>query len=262
MKKIFAIFVVFACAVTCVSQAAVNIKKASPVATTKANATETATSLLPTVVGLVGSVQNLQAQQQQLTADCTPTSDEISTVNDLVKEWAKLGETTPDSAVSGLGGKDCTDAFQNHLEFDDDNEACYEVFRTEADKNTVWFGFPKVSSGKKCKDGNSKNCTVVSNIYDIFGKISFSDADYTKAEATKIAKLKEKAERCAPSRIAAQKRELYGGFLTQALGSIGQSTGAAGTSSVLDAVSSMGGSGDLKSVLPSLGQMATQVVDK
>ena len=261
MKKIFTIFVVFACAVTRVSQAAVNIKKAAPVATKKANATDTATSLLPTVVNLVGSVQTLQAQQQQLTADCTPTSDEISTVNDLVKEWAKLGETTPDSAVSGLGGKDCTDAFQNHLNYDDEDESCYEIF-TGTDQGTVWEGFPKVSSGKKCKDGNSKNCTVVSNIYDIFGKIPFGNEDYTKAEATKVAKLKEKAERCAPSRIAAQKRELYGGFLTQTLGSIGQSTGAAGTASVLDAVSSMGGSGDLKTMLPSLGQMATQVVDK
>ena len=262
MKKIFTIFVVCACAVTCVSQAAVNIKKAAPVATKKADATETATSLLPTVVGLVGSVQNLQAQQQQLTADCAATSDEINTVNDLVKEWAKLGETTAAAAVSGLGDRDCTDAFQYHLDFDDDNESCYEVFKTKADEKTVWNGFPKVSSGKKCKDGNGKNCTTVSNIYDIFERIPFSNADYTKAEAKKIAQLKEKAGRCAPSKIAAQKRELYGGFLTQTLSSVGQSTGAAGTASVLDAVSSMGGSGDLKSMLPSLGQMATQTMDK
>lgn len=262
MKKVFAIFVVFICAVTCVSQAAVNIKKAAPVATKKANATETATSLVPTVVGLVGGIQNLQNQQRQLTADCAPTSDEISTVNALVKEWAKIGETKADDAHSGLGDRDCTDSFQYHLDFDDDNEKCYEVFRTGADQDTVWVNFPKVSSGKKCKDGNSKNCTVVSNIWEIFEKIPFGNDDYTQSEATKIAKLKEKAERCSDSKIKAAKAELYGGFLTQTLSSVGQTTGASGTASVLNAVTSMGGSGDLKSVLPSLGSMATQMVDK
>lgn len=262
MKKVLSIFVICACTATCVSQAAVNIKKAAPVATKKADATETATSLLPTVVGLVGNVQNLQAQQKQLTADCTPTSDEISTVNDLVKEWAKLGETTPENAHSGLGDRDCTGAFQYHLEFDDEKEKCYEVFKTSADEGTVWYEFPKVSSGQRCKEGNKKNCAVETNMYEIFAKIPFGNADYTKAEATKIAKLKEKAERCSDSRIKAAKAELYGGFLTQTLSSVGQSTGAAGTSSVLDAVSSMGGSGDLKSMLPSLGSMATQAMDK
>lgn len=261
MKKIFAVFVICACAVTWVSQAAVNVKKAAPVATKKASAAESATSLVPTVVGLVSSVQNLQAQQQQLTADCTPTSDEINMVNDLVKEWAKLGETKPEDAHSGLGDRDCTGGFPTHLKFDDDTDKCYEVFKTSADKDTVWENFPKVSSGKRCKDGD-KNCTVETNIYDIFAKIPFSNADYTKAEATKVAKLKEKAERCSPSRIKAAKAELYGGFLTQTLSSVGQSTGAAGTTSVLNAVSSMGGSGDLKSMLPSLGEVATQMVDK
>lgn len=260
MKKVFAFLIVFACAVTSMSQAAVNIKKAAPVATKKTEAAESATSLLPTVIGLVGNVKNLQAQQQQLSADCAPTSDEINTVNDLVKEWAKLGETTPDSAASGLGDRQCNGSYQTFLDLYD--EPCYETFASSVDSGTVWENFPKVSSGNKCKDGNSKNCTQVSNLYDIFVKIPFSDEDYTKAEARKIAALKEKAQRCAPSKLAAAKRELYGGFLTQTLGSIGQTSGAAGTASVLDAVSSMGGSGDIKSMLPSLGQMATQVMDK
>jgi len=264
MKKVLSILIVFLCAATSVSQAAVNVKKAAPVATKKADATESATSLLPTVIGLVTNVKALQAQQQQLTADCAPTSDEINTVNDLVKEWAKLGETNASDAVSGLGNRDCNGGYQAFINLYGDNskEACYETFVSSADKYTVWQDFPKVSSGKKCSDGGSKNCKTVSNIYDIFAKIPFGDEDYTKAEAKKVAQLKEKALRCAPSKINAAKAELYGGFLTQTLSSVGQSTGAAGTASVLEAVSSMGGSGDVKSMLPSLGQMATQMVDK
>jgi len=261
MKRVLAFFVVFVCAVTSVSQAAVNVKKAAPVATKKAETVESATSLLPTVINLVGNVKTLQTQQQQLSADCAPTSDEISTVNDLVKEWAKIGETTADAAVSGLGDSVCNGSYQTFIDLYD--ESCYETFSSSStDYGTVWKGFPKVSSGKKCKENNSKNCTTISNIWDIFVKIPFGDEDYTKAEARKIAQLKEKAQRCAPSKIKAAKAELYGGFLTQTLSSIGQSTGTAGTASVLDAVSSMGGSGDIKSMLPSLGSMATQMFDK
>lgn len=262
MKKLLVILGVFTCAVTGVSQAAVNIKKAAPVATKKADTMESATSLLPTVIGLVSNVKTLQAQQQQLTADCAPTSDEVNIVNDLVKEWAKLGETSASGAVSGLGNTDCTGGYQTFINLFDDKDSCYEVFSGEANYGTVWAGFPKVSSGKKCKDGDNKNCTSVSNIYDIFARLPFGDEDYTKAEARKVAQLKEKAQRCAPAKVAAAKRELYGEFLTQTLSSVGQSSGAAGTASVLETVSSMGGSGDIKSMLPSLGQMATQALDK
>ena len=261
MKKVLFIFVAFVCTLTTVSQAAVNIKKAAPVAAKKTEAVESATSLLPTVIGLVTSVKALSAQQQQLSADCAPTSDEITTVNELVKEWAKLGESTKDSAVSGLGYL-CNGSYSEHLRIDDSDEMCYENFHSSADEGTVWYGFPKVSSGQKCQDGNSSKCSTVSNIYDIFGRIPFNEDDYTKSEAKKVAKLKEKAERCAPAKLAAAKRELYGSFLTQALGTVGQSTGAAGTSSVLEMVSSLGGSGDIKSMLPSLGTMGMQMFDK
>lgn len=261
MKKFLSIFMVFSCVVTSASLAAVNIKKAAPVATKKADTMESATSLLPAVIGLVSNVKTLQAQQQALSADCAPTSDEINTVNDLVKEWAKLGEVTPDTASSGLGERH-DGGYQTCIDFADADESCYEAFSGSANEGTVWKDFPKASQGKKCKGDGNKNCTTVSNIYDIFGRLPFGDDDYTQAEARKVAQLKEKAQRCAPERIAAQKRELYGGFLTQTLSSVGQSSGAAGTSSVLDAVSSMGGSGDLKSMLPSLGQMATQALDK
>ena len=182
----------------------------------------------------------------------------------MVKEWAKLGETTSSSAVSGLGEK-CEDGYQANIDWGD-GEDCYETFHSSVDEGTVWQGFPKVSTGKKCKDDNKKNCETVSNIYDIFAKIPFSageyaQSDYTKSELKKVAGLKEKAQRCSTTRLKAAKRELYGGFLTQTLNSVGQTTGAAGTASVLEAVSSMGGSSDFKSMLPSLGQMATQVLD-
>lgn len=277
MKKLISIFVVIACATASLSYGAVSVKKAGvkkadPVATKQADKMESVTSLLPTVIGVVSNVKALNAQQQQLTADCAPTASELETVNDLVKEWAKTGTTDAASAVSGLGvpcsGKKDTNFashYQSYMQQNasEKNAKCYESFSYEAtDKNMIWYMFPKASSGNLCDVVDDKNCKNVSNIYDVFAKIPFTTEDYTAAEAQKISKLLEKMERCGTGKINAAKRELYGNFLTQTLGSVGQSTGAAGTSSVLEAVSSMGGSGDIKSMLPSLGQMAGQVLDK
>ena len=257
MKKLFSVFLITMFSVMSASQGAVNIKKAASVSAKKTEAVESATSLLPTVIGLVTSVQDLNKRQQQLTAECEPTSDEIRTVNELVQEWAKISEKTA-ADVMGSGVRDCTGGYATFVEHADSDEVCYETFSGESDKGTVWAGFPKASSAKICEPGNNKNCKVVSNIYEIFDKISFGKEDYTESEYSKIAKLLEKAERCSPSKVNAAKRELYGGFLTQTLGSVGQSTGASGTASVIQAVSSMGGSGSIQSLLPSLGQMALQ----
>ncbi len=271
MKKFISIFILIACATSFSSYGAVNVKKAgvkkaAPVATQQTDKLSSATSLLPTVIGLVGNVKALNAQQQQLSADCAPTSTEIGVVNDLVKELAKTGMVSASSMTSGLGDPCITD-YNTDMAYEDEGVACYDTFsdlKSKSDLGYVWDKFPTVGVAEKCDAGTNKNCKKVSNIYDIFGKVSgyFDESDYTEAEASKISKLVEKMGRCAPGKLKAAQRELYGNFLTQALGSVGQSTGAAGTASVLDTVSSMGGSGDIKSMLPSLGQMATQVLDK
>lgn len=272
MKKLLFIFVAVVCATS--SWGAVNVKttgvkKAAPVATKQVDKMETATSLLPTVIGLVSNVKALSVQQQQLTADCAPTASEIETVNNLVKEWAKTGSVTVSSAESGLGeicGPDKTKNYANYyaskMEFADKKESCYENFSAEEDIGTIWYLFPKASKAEICDTISKKNCKNISNIYDVFAKIPFTEEDYTEAEAKKISKFIEKMNKCAPGKLNAARRELAGNFLTQALGNVGQTTGAAGTASVLEAVSSMGGSGDIKSMLPSLGQMAGQVLDK
>ncbi len=272
MKKLFFIFVAVVCATSswgAVSVKSSGVKKAAPVATKQVDKMETATSLLPTVIGLVSNVKALSVQQQQLTADCAPTASEIETVNNLVKEWAKTGSVTVNSAVSGLGetcgpdkDKNNSGYFSGKMEDADKKDSCYENFSSEADKDTIWHYFPKASKAEICDSLSKKNCKNISNIYDVFAKIPFTEEDYTEAEAKKISKFIEKMNRCAEGKLSAARRELYGNFLTQTLGNVGQSSGAAGTATVLEAVSGMGGSGDIKSMLPSLGQMAGQVLDK
>ena len=268
MKKILSIFIIFACAMPSLTLGAVNVKKAAPVATKKTDAVESAGSLVPTVLGLVGSVQSLNAQQQQLSADCAPTSDEINTVNELVKEWAKVGTHKASEASSGLGsecsvGTNYSDtSYKYYMETAYKNETCHLTFSSTADKGRIWEGFPKASKASVCDVNNSKNCKTVSNIYDVFVKIPFGQTDYTKSETQKIAKLIEKSEKCAPSKINAAKREMWGSFLTQTVSGVGKTSGVSGTDSIMQAVSSFGGNSDLKSMLPSLSQMALQSMDK
>ena len=189
MKKLLFIFVAFACATS--SWGAVNVKttgvkKAAPVATKQTDKMETATSLLPTVVGLVANVKALSVQQQQLTADCAPTSSEIETVNNLVKEWAKTGTVTASVAESGLGSycgpeqkKNSSGYYHNYMEYADKNESCYENFSATDDEGTIWYLFPKASKTEICDSVSKKNCKNISNIYDIFARIPFSEEDYT-----------------------------------------------------------------------------------
>ena len=273
MRKIVSIFVVFAFLAPAVSMGAVTVKKSAAVATKKAAPMDSATSLLPTVIGLVQNVRDLKAQQEQLTAECVPTGDELRTVNDLVKEWAKVGDSTADSAVTGLGEK-CSNkgdtdfsgdsgSFQSYMELNQDpNDTCYERYISSGDEGMIWANYPKASTAKVCPVGDNKNCKNISNLYDVFVKIPFSDEDFTAAELRKVKPLREKAEKCAPSKMAAAKRQLVSGFVTQTIGNVGKSSGASGTEAVIQAVSSMGGSSNIGSLLPSLNQVLPQMLDK
>ena len=99
---------------------------------------------------------------------------------------------------------------------------CYLTFSSESDKDMIWEGYPKASSAKICEADNAKKCKTFSNLYDVFTKIPFAEEDLTIKEANKVTKLIEKSERCAPAKITAAKRQLWGGFLTQTLGTVGQ----------------------------------------
>lgn len=239
-----------------------SIKKAAPVATQDSGGVsgglQSAASLLPTVIGFVQDFQQLKKDQQQLGADCVPSSSEISTVNDLVKEWAKIGNTTSDNAGGGSLGTPAGDmSYQACMELQD-KDGCYEVFKGSESAEYIWNGFPKASSAKL---DNGKN---VSNIYVILNRLPFGPEDYTKSELSKIKGLMEKADRCAPGTISKKKKELWGNFLVGTIGKVGTSTGTAGLSDVMNMAQGLGATGGsgISSVLSSFGGQALQSFDK
>ncbi len=265
MNKFYTYFLCAGVALLSLPAMAVTIKKAAPVAKTETSSVaESAGSLVPTVIGLYNNVQQLTATQKALTAECEPSSQEISFVDSIVKEWAKTGAATADEVQTRLGVKRCSVADGGYsvavkiAAGTDGMDLCYDYFD---DKLMVWNGFPKVGKTSYCTDGaptcSDKSKETVSNIYDIFNLVDFSAADYTAAEATMAANLLTKIETCSYAKLSAKKKAAWGGFLVDTIGGLGQGTN---TSSIMDSVGSLTAGGGFD--VSSLGGIAMQFMDK
>lgn len=265
MKKFSMFFAVVGCMLPMLADAAIAVKKGSSVSKKEETKVESATSLLPTVLNVVQGVKTLRSQTQTLNSQCKPSSEDIRIVNELVKEWAKSGDATADSAVYGLGDTKCsTGGYTGFMQTADKGQSCYEVFESTSDKGRVWENFPKATVAEVCSAGGNskkKDCHSVSNIYTIFDKIPFSDADYTKSEAQQVAKLRKKSEECAPSKVLAAKAGLVTDLVQGTISNVGKSSNVSGTEAVLQMVSGLDGSG-IQSMLPMLQTVGTQMMDK
>lgn len=251
---------------------AVTIKKAAPVATKQASVQDAGASLLPTALNLVSGVMQLNQQQKALTAECIPSSQEITFVNSIVKEWAKTGAATAEEIESSKmnGVKRCEDgntyesSVRISADLGEDGLICYDYYKD--DENTVWYGFPKAASAYYCADGSLDSCgeksrKYVSNIYDVFNLVDFSEADYTAQEAKMAGNLIAKIEKCSNAKLNARKKALWGEFLVGTVGGLGKKTD---TANIMQTVSSMSGafSGGGMQSLGSLSSLATQFLAK
>lgn len=269
MKKFLLFFVGALVCATGTPAAAVTINKAAPVAAQESSSSTTAASLLPTVLNLISSVQQLSAKQKALTDECIPSSQEITFVDNVVKEWAKTGAMTADEVQKRLGRQRCRVAvggYASAVEIaagtDMDELICYDYFAGDGNAGMVWENFPRVGKATYCSDGSpagmcsDKNKVTVSDIYDIFNLVDFTEADYSASELTMAGKLMAKIEQCSYSRLSAKKREMWGEFLTGTINSLGEPTN---TGSIMQSVSSITGGGGLGASVGSIGSLATSL---
>ncbi|MDR1337787.1 MAG: hypothetical protein LBJ73_02020 [Rickettsiales bacterium] len=266
MNRVFRFFIVALCLAPILSaQAAVQVKKAATVTTKSSAGTEGAASLVPTVIGLVSNIIEMNAKQNALTAECIPSSAEMTFVDSMMKEWAKSGQTTASALQTLLRRTPCL-ATDNGYASEAANSAsaglsiCYNSFAGTGNENMVWEKFPKTGKGTYCKSG-AYNCTgsdliTVSDTYDLFNLIDFGVADYTMSEATMAAKLLNKVETCSSSKLSAKKKAMWGEFLTTTAGSLGQSTNTGAIMNQVGGIASGGGAG----ALGSLGSIAQQFI--
>ena len=245
---------------------AVSIKKAAPVATKQASAKDNTGSLVGTVLGLVSSVQQLSQKQKVLTTECIPSSAEVNFVNNTIKEWAKTGAKTADEVQMALGMKRCTTAtggYESTIRIaegtDEKDLICYDWFGGSGNDGMVWEKFPVAVSTYYCTDGSLTGCSdknkqYVSNIYDVFNLIDFDTTDYTQQEAKMAGNLISKIENCSYAKLNAKKKALWGEFLIDTVGGLGQKTNTATIMQTVGGVANSGGMGALQS----LGSIATQ----
>lgn len=269
MKKFLLILIGTLICITGTPVGAVTINKAAPVAAQESSSSTTVTSLVPTVLNLISNVQQLSAKQKALTDECIPSSQEITFVDNIIKEWAKTGAMSADEVQKRLGIKRCDVAvggYASSVEVaagtDMDELICYDYFAGDGNKGMVWENFPRVGKATYCSDGSpsgmcsSKDKVTVSNIYDIFNLVDFTEADYSSSELTMAGNLMAKIEQCSYSKLNSKKRQMWGEFLTGTINSLGQSTN---TGSIMESVSSIAGSGNLGSSIGSIGSFATSL---
>jgi len=272
MKRLFAIFVaVFILTPSLVmgdivvNKKTPTIKKASAVSSSQtgglSGGLQAGMGILQTVTGFINDVKQLKKEQRDLSAGCEPTSGEVQLVNDLVKEWAKVADTTRNGAEAYFNGWDThgddANDYRNCME-DSESNVCYRRFLTRSDSGKVWEGFPRADKDKL------SNGKVVSNMYDIFGRIPFVPNDYTKSELKQVKSLIEKSQKCAPDVISGKKKEIWGSFLVNTINKVGTSTGASGVSDVMGMVQSMGanGGGGVSGMFSTFGGQALKAFDK
>ena len=146
-KAVIAIAIMIPCITTCVAMGAVTVKKAAPVATQAASSTSTTASLVPSVLNLVSNVQQLNAQQKELTTECMPSSTEISFVDNVIKEWAKTGAASAEDVQKQLKRRPCSGGVGYATDVKDAvviglDDICYDNYVGSGDKGMVWYGFP------------------------------------------------------------------------------------------------------------------------
>lgn len=272
MKKFYAVLMTCCMCLTAVGAMAANVqvKKASSVKKQETSGLEsiTAGSLLPGVIGLVSNVSALSKQQKELAAECVPSGSEITWLNNIIKEYAKIGVKTPED-MRGSGKQECANdsAYSSDVETlktSSPDSICVPVFKD--DTGDIWNGYPKAMTAEYCGDGSgslslcsgSKKKTET-NFYTLFSQIDFSPEDYTVDEADMYAKLVEKAEKCAPEKMSARTKQAAAEFLKTTISGVGTTTNTGG---VWDAVSGLSQGGGGLSGVQSLMPAVTQFLDK
>lgn len=265
MKKSFAFFMAVFVGLACFSAMAADfkVKKASSVNKQEKSGLESVTSgsLVPGVIGLVSNVSALNKQQQELAAECVPTAAEVSWVNNMVKEYAKIGEVNAADMRAKIGSRECendsvyTSEVQTNRPANQD--VCVPVFTDE--QKVIWYKYPRANYAKYCAGDVTYTCAeskkkTESNIYEVFGNISFSQEDYTADEVTMYAKMMEKIEKCAPGKVSQRQKEAYAGFLKNTIAGAGTSTNTGGIMEAVSGLTQGNGLSGVQSLAPSVMQ--------
>lgn len=244
-------------------------KKAAPVAVNKEATTKNSfgASFLPNVLNVASSVISMKEQQDKLTAECEPSSSDLSFVNNMIKEWAISGGVNPFDS-SGITQCSSVDSYENSVRAnnggsDAANMICYDWFTD--DKSAIWYGYPKASIANYCSTGDSMsdcapaNKKKATNLWTLYSMIPFDQDDFDEKEGKGYASLAEKADKCTPKKVAAARMSAMGGFVSTAINNVGAPVG---TENVMQNVQSLMGKSGLGENISGLSQIAGSLLNR
>ncbi len=252
MKKLIMFFCCVSVALCplCEAHGAIEIKKAAPATEQKqaSSGLMAGNSLVPTALGLVGNVMALSQQQKALTKECEPTDAEVAFVKNLMQEWARAGGAQPEFV--NRAPCDSGNNYANSVRYTSEGiQPCFNLFNGSQDAGQIYANYPYPGKGYRLKDSagenSEKNRAIMSDMYEMFSFIDFEDSDYLPSEVSQIARLKEKAVNCAPEKLTAKQRELWGKMLVQTVGGLGQNQNAGTTMSQVGYIMQSGGASPL-----------------
>ena len=244
---------------------ALTVKKSEPVAASQ-NTTATTSSIVPAVIGLITNVVALNQQQNLMSKECEPSPSEITFVNNVVKEWAKVGRMTHEEMGKELKRDRCQhyDGFRTDSALVNNVQGMEPCYNWANDPGKIWHEYPQVGSALVCKKGgvcpSDRDKDMVTDIYDIFYLVDFDPQDYNKTEATMATRLLEKMDNCSAKKLSARRRALWGDFIATTAGGLGQQTDTRNIMEQIGGIVQTGSSGLGVNALSSIGGIATQMM--
>jgi hypothetical protein len=212
---------------------AATIKKAAAVSEQTQTGVDSAagTDLVGTAIGLFSGFQSLKKQEEALSNACAPSYSEVAFVNQMVQQYAMMGERSGNEMFSSLPPKEfnlgCT--YKDTAGEGDGVTVCYDAF---VDKGPIWYLYPKADRALKCPQDkpncDTKDQRYYSNIYEIYGAMAWNDEDLLPDELSAHSKLMAKMEECSPAVMKRKRQEMTGSLITGTLGSIGQKQNTGG----------------------------------
>ena len=268
MKKIIAIFAALLFAGE--AMAAYQIRRAEAVQAAPAEAGAAGLmgalsqpgGLAATALGVVGTVTQLRTQTTALRRECEPTAGDVSFVNQMVQEYARIGRGTAEELIGSLQVHRCLHghSFESSVAQGTQADECVDVFTNTGNTGRIWYNYPRAANSRRVCPANNQNCNmdrdgvVFSNVYRIYMALGWQVDELLPNEIANHNRLVDRSQTCDPAAVRQRTAQATLGAVMGLAGQAGgpatgqTATGVTGMVQTMGAAGS-GGMGALQGVM-------------
>jgi len=222
---------------------------------------------LATAMGLIGTVTALRTKTTELRRECEPSLSDITFINQMVQEYAKLGRSSAKELIENIHNVQyaCPEGqkFKQNVKSGMPEE-CVDIFRGTGNNGKIWFEYPMADKSDRMCPSNNQQCNedrdgiVHSNAYRIYMALGWEEADLLPNEIANHTRLIGRASTCDPSAVKRRIAETTMSGIMGIVNQTGQSNTTGTANGVMEMVQGMGSSGG--SPLNSIMNLAPSVL--